>query len=143
MMDERRRQILRSLLQLAHADGIFVPEEEALVREVLRNLGGGGDDLRTLEDSLPGASMVPLEEFLEEPGERRQIIRLLVDLSMCDGSRSFSEETYVAAMANRLGISYPELQQIQIEAEAARWEAEAVALRSQAESALRGLHQAQ
>lgn len=142
-MDERRRQILRSLLQLAHADGLVVAEEEALLHEVLRSLGGTGVELQTLEESVAGACMVPLEEFLSDPGERRQIMRLLVDLSMCDGSRSFSEETYVAAMANRLGLSYAELQEIQAEAEAERWAAEAEALRSQAEAGLRQLHQPQ
>jgi len=142
-MDERRRQILRSLLQLAHADGLVVAEEEALLLEVLRSLGGSGEELQTLEDSVEGSCMVPLEEFLSDPAERRHIMRLLVDLSLCDGSRSFSEETYVAAMANRLGLSYPELQQIQIEAEAARWEAEAEALRLEAEAGLRDLHQPQ
>lgn len=139
-MDERRRQILRSLLQLAHADGLVVAEEERLLHEVLRSLGGTGEELLTLEESLAGACMVPLEEFLSDPAERRRIVRLLVDLSMCDGSRSFSEETYVAAMANRLGISYAELQQIQVEAEAARWTAEAEALRVQADAELRRLH---
>lgn len=114
----RQKEIVKSLAQLAWADGELVESERRLLEGILERLGCTPEEFRELQQAPnePGTAMARLEKVLPTHVDRREAMRDLVTLAFCDGECSFDEFVYIERMARRLRIGPDELSELRDQA---------------------------
>lgn len=115
-MDDRQRQILRALINMAWADGEVVPEESSMIARFADELGVSLiDKIQSLDAGLSGQGQqieADLESVLPDHASRLEAIEMLVSLSFADGRLDDNEMKYLGTLAVKLGIGADELDQI-------------------------------
>ncbi|MGE0495883.1 MAG: DUF533 domain-containing protein [Vulcanimicrobiota bacterium] len=116
MVDDRQRQILRALINMAWADGEVVPEESSMIARFADELGVSLiDKIQSLDAGLSGSGQqieADLESVLPDHASRLEAIEMLVSLSFADGHLDDGEMKYLGTLAVKLGIGADELDQI-------------------------------
>jgi uncharacterized tellurite resistance protein B-like protein len=122
-MNDQDREIIKSLAEMAWADGEVSPEERSLLVKVLIEAGSDPDDAEELDKLLArpaGGSSTPPLARLEAAGldeERRlSVMRVLLIMSFMDGVLSFAEFTQIEKAQEALGISQLQLEILRAEA---------------------------
>lgn len=124
-MDVRSREIVKSLAEMAWADGVVSPEERALLLKILIEAGANPDDTEELEHLLAA----PSADVLSEPAHlgrieldhegKLSVMRALLIMSFMDGALSFAEFGQLERVAQELEISQEEIDVLRAEALAA------------------------
>lgn len=114
-MDQRQKAIVKSLFQVAWADGHVSAEESALLANFLPRLGLSMAEMicemdAGLTENPEGEA--PLEHLLPDHESRLAAMELLVRVSFSDGHLADAEVEYLGHLAVRLGIGSGELEQM-------------------------------
>ncbi len=115
-MDERQKNILGALIQMAWADGKITPEETQMISSFADRLGISLVD--RISELASGLSQrreeqeIELEKVLPDHASRLEAMQMLVSLSFADGSLDSGEMDYLGRLALRLGIQAHELEQM-------------------------------
>lgn len=110
-MDDREKEIVKALIQMAWADGRWTPDEEALVGLILARIGLAPDEIESLktEYSTP-SELAALERVIPDKPKRINAMRLLLAVAYVDLDVPDEEALYLAKMAAKLNISPSELE---------------------------------
>ncbi len=121
-MDDKSRQIVKSLAEIAWADGKVTPEERALLLKVLTEAGADPSDLETIDDLLAAPSADVMGEAsnlsgagLDEEG-KQNVLRALLIMSFMDGALSFAEFSQIERTAQEFGIDSETMETLRAEA---------------------------
>lgn len=93
-MQDATAKIIGALQQLCEIDGHTSVEEQALLKKILPE--SPHQDPPDLDD---------LAASLEDPQERQDLIRLMLMVSLADGSTTAHEYDYIRDVAMHLGLS--------------------------------------
>lgn len=116
-MDAQQNEIVKSLIQMAWADGEVAEAEKALLSSILMNLGCSTDEVDKLAEQWSGGGEpARLDEVLKDTESRHNAMRALLTMSFVDGALSFKEFTYIERVARQLEIGDDELEKLRIEA---------------------------
>ncbi len=106
------------LLEIAHADGDFSPEEKTLIRELLQQRfaldHAMGEELLQLADAAKRQS-VDLHEFTRQinwnfsPAEKEAMIESFWQLAFADGRLDAHEEAMLRQLSSLIGLSHRQL----------------------------------
>ena len=124
-MDAESREIVKSLAEVAWADGKVTPEERALLLKVLIEAGADPDDVETIDDLLaaPSANILGeparLQEMDLDEESKQNVLRALLIMSFMDGALSFAEFSQIERTATDFGIDSETLETLRSEALAA------------------------
>lgn len=94
--------IIRTLAVVASADGKFVPEEEALLMTISRQLGVD------VAEALEGTESMSLDQMVSSvttPVNRRSFLLELVRMAYCDGALNEKESKVINAVADVFEIN--------------------------------------
>ncbi len=109
-MEERERQIVKALIQMAWADGRWTPDEEALVGLILARIGLQADEIEDLKTKFQDTTdLAELEKVIPDKPKRLNAMRLLLAVAYADLDVPDEEALYLAKMAGRLNISQSEM----------------------------------
>ena len=121
-MDDKSRQIVKSLAEIAWADGKVTPEERALLLKVLTEAGADPSDLETIDDLLAAPSADVMGEAsnlsgagLDEEG-KQNVLRALLIMSVMDSALSFAEFSQIERTAQEFGIDSETMETLRAEA---------------------------
>lgn len=124
-MDAKSREIVKSLAEMAWADGVVSPEERALLLKILIEAGANPEDADEIEQLLAA----PSANVLSEPAQlgrveldhegKLSVMRALLIMSFMDGVLSFAEFGQIERVAQELEISSDELDELRAEASSA------------------------
>lgn len=110
-MDQREKEIVKALIQLAWADGRWTPNEEALVGLILARIGLSTDEIEALKSQYRDPTeLAELERVIPDKPRRLNAMRLLLAVAYADLDVPDEEALYLGKMATRLGISPAELE---------------------------------
>lgn len=118
-MEATQKEIVKSLVQMAWADGEIAPEEKTFLTQVLLTLGCTKEEIDTLNPAEIDMSPPALESVLVDRDSRRNTMRALLAMSFVDGTLSFSEFDYIQKIAKMLQLSDDDLEELRVEALAA------------------------
>jgi len=116
------------LLEIAHADEVFLPEErERIARHIREERGVDDEELRDVfraaeQERRESVDLYHFTRLLEEhlsPDERRRLVETIWEVVYADGTLSSAEGHLARRVAELLGFQHPEVQEIK-EAVAAR-----------------------
>ncbi len=115
---ERRREIIKSLAQVAWADGELVEAEKKLLADILIKIGCKPEEIKKIENNpvKSTTALAQLDKVLPTHVERRSALRDLITLAFCDGECCFHEFLYIERMAHKLGVSSQELEELRDQA---------------------------
>ena len=112
-MEDGKSKLLLALAQLAWADGEVAEEETEMITRMADRIGLNlAERIAALDKGLsqpPDSEPVELEHYFPDPGQRREALKLLVTLSMADGTVHPAEEVFIKNMATRLQVPAEEL----------------------------------
>ncbi|MCA9793379.1 MAG: TerB family tellurite resistance protein [Candidatus Eremiobacteraeota bacterium] len=113
-MDAQNKEIIKSLVKMAWADGEVSHKEQELLAAILLKMGCS-------EEEVDGLGEAPeedprLDEVLPDKESRMNIMRALMTMSFVDGILSFDEFAYINRLAEQLDISNDELETLRQEA---------------------------
>lgn len=121
-MDAKSREIIKSLAELAWADGTVTPEERGLLLKVLSEAGANPDDIETIDDLLaaPSANILGeparLQDMDLDEESKQNVLRALLIMSFMDGALSFAEFSHIEQTAREFGIDSERLETLRTEA---------------------------
>ena len=119
-MNQQAQSIIKSLAEMAWADGEISPEERALLFNVMVSMGADPEDMDEMGSVLgrPGAGVeeAPLSEVIPDMPSRLNVMRALLTMSFVDGILSFAELTLIEKLAKDLEIDRDQLEEIRQEA---------------------------
>lgn len=116
-MNDRQREIVKALIQMAWADQRWAPEEESMVANVLLRMGCESAEVEQLKDALKQyPDMAHLETHIPDHDSRLNAMRLLLAVAFADNALASEELDYIQRMASRLSINDTELDQLRQEA---------------------------
>lgn len=123
-MDSKSREIVKSLAEMAWADGVVSPEERALLLKFLIEAGANPEDADEIERLIAAPS--PSADVFSEPAQlsrveldhegKLNVMRALLIMSLMDGVLSFAEFGQLERVAQELEISSDELDELRAEA---------------------------
>ena len=92
----QKQEIIKSLANMAWADGEVTENERALLFTVCFQLGASEQEVDELHEVLGKPDNIPdglaeLKDVLPDKESRKNVMRLLLAMSMIDGAISFSE----------------------------------------------------
>lgn len=90
--------VVRTLLELAHADGVVSHEELMLIRDFTSSFG------TTVEEALQCGPLGPVELSLASEGARPSIVMIAWACAMCDEHLDDREEARIREIAEGLGL---------------------------------------
>lgn len=117
-MDRQRRlTILRSLLELAHADGRFSDVERDTLAGILSRIGYPAEEVAMGIRRLQSKPMTgELKRQLTNADGRRNFLRDLLTVAFADGVFTAEELDYVEDVAEALEVPRSELERLSQEA---------------------------
>ncbi|MBI3926429.1 MAG: TerB family tellurite resistance protein [Armatimonadetes bacterium] len=110
-MDERQKEILKSLVHMAQADGKVSDSERKLLDRMAELLGCNQEELARLGTESPH-----LDEVMIDHQDGVDAVRALLVMSFSDGFLTFEEFDYLESVVQRLGITPEELEELRKEA---------------------------
>lgn len=115
-MDERDREVVKSLLHMAWADGRWTPDEEAMVGLILARIGLTPAEIELMKSQYndPG-KLAELERYIPDKPRRLNAMRLLLAVAYADLDVPDEEAAYLAKMAAHLDITARELDDLMLE----------------------------
>ena len=121
-MENRNKVIMKTLSEMAWADGKVTDEEKALLFSVCLQLGASAEEAEELKEVL-GQPAEPsdgdLKEALPDKASRLNVMRILMTMSFIDGALDFAEFDVIENKAKELGLTPDELETLRREALAA------------------------
>ena len=121
-MDNQNRVIMKTLAEMAWADGKVTEEEKALLFSVCLQMGATPEEAEELKEALGQPSQTSegdLKEALPDKASRLNVMRILMTMSFIDGALDFAEFDVIAGKAKELGLTADELETLRREALAA------------------------
>lgn len=121
-MDAKSREIVKSLAEVAWADGQVTPEERALLLKVLTEAGVDPEDVETIDDLLaaPSANVMGeparLDSMELDQEAKHNVLRALLIMSFMDGALSFAEFSHIERTATEFGIDSEAMETLRAEA---------------------------
>lgn len=120
-MKNQNRAIIKSLAEMAWADGEVTEEERALLFTVCLQMGATEEEMEELREVLGQSQAVQndgesLEQALPDKASRLSVMRVLLTMSFVDGALDFAEFHVIERKARELGIDSDELEQLRQEA---------------------------
>lgn len=97
--------MLQALRALSAADGRISQEERAWLRKIF-------DELEVQEQVAPVIDIERLEQTLPETEDRLDFIRLMLLVSLADGTTSSEEWGIISQVGAQLGVSEDELEEL-------------------------------
>jgi uncharacterized tellurite resistance protein B-like protein len=118
-MDPRNKVIMKSLAEMAWADGQVTDEEKAMLFNVCLQLGASPEEAEELKEVL-GEPTSPnegeLKDVLPDKASRLNVMRVLMTMSFIDGAMDFAEFDVIQSKAEELGLNPEELETLRKEA---------------------------
>ena len=121
-MDNQNRVIMKTLAEMAWADGKVTEEEKALLFSVCLQMGAPPEEAEELKEALGQPSQTSegdLKEALPDKASRLNVMRILMTMSFIDGALDFAEFDVIEGKAKELGLTADELETLRREALAA------------------------
>ena len=121
-MDNQNRVIMKTLAEMAWADGKVTEEEKALLFSVCLQMGATPEEAEELKEALGQPSQTSegdLKEALPDKASRLNVMRILMTMSFIDGALDFAEFDVIEGKAKELGLTSEELETLRREALAA------------------------
>lgn len=116
-MEHRERALLKGLVQLIWADGEVSEEERLMLGGILSELGSSAAEIEEVGRMMvEPPSLDDLREKVPDAGSRREIMKLLLAMSMADGRVETTEIRFLDRLAEHLEISSAELEALKEEA---------------------------
>lgn len=120
-MNSQSREILRSLAEVAWADGEVTEEERALLFTTCFQLGASEEEVEELHEILGEPDSNPpsqdeLKAVLPDKASRLNVMRALLTMSFVDGALAFAEYDVIEKKCAELEISAEELETLRQEA---------------------------
>jgi uncharacterized membrane protein YebE (DUF533 family) len=116
-MKHRERALLKGLVQLIWADGEVSEEERLMLGGILSELGSSAAEIEEVGRMMvEPPSLDDLREKVPDAGSRREIMKLLLAMSMADGRVETTEIRFLDRLAEHLEISSAELEALKEEA---------------------------
>ncbi len=116
-MDDREREVLKSLVGVIWADGEVSDKERAILGNILLRLGYSEDEILEVGRFMQEGVAPDLDGLFPRHDSRRKLMKVLCSLSVADGSIQIAELRYLNAIARQLQIEPEELAEIRLEAE--------------------------
>ena len=91
-MDNQNRVIMKTLAEMAWADGKVTEEEKALLFSVCLQMGATPEEAEELKEALGQPSQTSegdLKEALPDKASRLNVMRILMTMSFIDGALDF------------------------------------------------------
>jgi len=116
-VNDRQREIVKALIQMAWADHRWAPEEETMVANVLLRMGCESSEVEELKvDLRQHPDMAHLEAYIPDHDSRLNAMRLLLAVAFADNALASEEYSYIQRTAAKLSIDDTELDQLRQEA---------------------------
>ncbi len=116
-MEHRERALLKGLVQLIWADGEVSEEERLMLGGILTELGSSAAEIEEVGRMMvEPPSLDDLREKVPDAGSRREIMKLLLAMSMADGRVETTEIRFLDRLAEHLEIPSAELEALKEEA---------------------------
>jgi uncharacterized tellurite resistance protein B-like protein len=119
-MDNQKREILKSLAEIAWADGKVTDEERALLFSTCLQLGATPEELEDLEAALgqpnEAEEDASLKAVLPDKSSRLNVMRALLTMSFVDGAVGFAEFDVIEKKSRELEVTPEELETLREEA---------------------------
>jgi len=116
-MENRERALLKGLVQLIWADGEVSEEERLMLGGILSELGSSAAEIEEVGRMMvEPPSLDDLREKVPDAESRREIMKLLLAMSMADGRVDTTEIRFLDRLADHLEISSAELEVLKEEA---------------------------
>jgi uncharacterized membrane protein YebE (DUF533 family) len=116
-MEHRERALLKGLVQLIWADGEVSEEERLMLGGILSELGSSAAEIEEVGRMMvEPPSLDDLREKVPDAGSRREIMKLLLAMSMADGRVETTEIRFLDRLAEHLEIPSAELEALKEEA---------------------------
>lgn len=118
-MDNRSKAIMKSLAEMAWADGKVTDEEKAMLFNVCLMMGADSQDAEVLHEILGQPEQdtdADLKDLLPDKASRLNVMRVLLTMSFIDGALDFAEFSVVERKAKELDITPEELETLRKEA---------------------------
>ena len=110
---------MKSLAEMAWADGQVTEEEKAMLLNVCLQLGASPEEAEELKEVL-GQPTKPqegeLKDVLPDKASRLNVMRIIMTMSFIDGAMDFAEFDVIQNKAKELGLSSEELETLRKEA---------------------------
>lgn len=121
-MDAGQKEVVKSIIQVAWADGQVSAQERDVLSRMLMQVGCSPEEVSELDEVLSGTEtrMPDLDKVLPDKASRLDAMRAIMTMSFADGALSFKEFTYMERMASKLGVDDDELEQLRAEVVAAQ-----------------------
>lgn len=116
-VDDREREVLKSLVGVIWADGDVSDKERAILGNILLKLGYTEDEIIEVGKFMQDGASPDLDGLFPRADSRRKLMKVLCNLSAADGATSLGELRYLNAMARQLQIEPEELAEIRAEVE--------------------------
>ncbi len=97
--------MLQALRALSAADGRISHEERAWLRKIF-------EELEVQEQVAPVIDIERLQQTLAEPEDRRDFIRLMLLVSLADGTTTSEEWGIISQVGAQLGVAEDELEEL-------------------------------
>ncbi|NMA29043.1 MAG: TerB family tellurite resistance protein [Burkholderiales bacterium] len=123
-MDDRERALLKGLVQMIWADGEVSEEERLMLGGILSELGVSAAEIEEVgRMMIDPPTLDDLREKVPDEESRREILKLLVAMSMADGRVDTTEIRFLDRLAEHLEISSEEMDALREEAtQVMKWE---------------------
>ncbi|MBI3926167.1 MAG: TerB family tellurite resistance protein [Armatimonadetes bacterium] len=108
-MEESKREFLKSLLQLAWADGEMTEAEQDTMADILARLGYDPEEVAAEPEHEQQAPAAALEAVLPDRQSRLRALKDLVDVAFADQDLSLEEFDYLEKLASRLALQREDL----------------------------------
>ena len=119
-MHEQNMAIVKSLVSVAWADGVFAEAEKEMVEALIAAFEATDDEARAIRayaSQKRSIEDIPVTDLSSD--DRRLLVQHAVLLTYVDGQQAESEKQFIDALCERLRIPAPEAKEL-VEAAAAR-----------------------
>ncbi len=116
-MDDREREVLKSVVGMIWADGEVSDTERAYLGNILLRLGYTEPEIIEVGKFMQEGAAPDLDGLFPRADSRRKLMKMLCSLSMADGGPKLAELRYLNAIARQLQIEPEEMAEIRAEAE--------------------------
>jgi uncharacterized tellurite resistance protein B-like protein len=117
-MHEQNMAIVKSLVSVAWADGVFADEEREMVEALISAFEANEDEaaqIRSYAAEKKTLDDIPLSELSSD--DRRVLVQHAVLLSFVDGQQAETEKHFIEALCNKLRIPSDEASTLTASAE--------------------------
>ena len=118
-MENRNKVIMKSLAEMAWADGEVTDEEKAMLFNVCLQLGASPEEAEELKEVLGEPTQShegELKDVLPDKASRLNVMRVIMTMSFIDGAMDFAEFDVIQSKAEELGLNSEELETLRKEA---------------------------